>query len=102
MNDPVTPRAPRLMPPGSTALRELAHAINGALTLSAPATQKDEVTYLRLSRARARLVLAACKRILADREADDDDVMCIVGALRDESAQLRDDAYDHRPPLSCA
>jgi hypothetical protein len=33
MSDPVTPSPPRLVPPGSTALGELAHAINGALTL---------------------------------------------------------------------
>ena len=94
MSDPVIPP----VPPGSTPLRELAHAINGALILSAPATQKDELTYLRLSRDRARLVLYACKRVFADREASDGDIMTIAAALRDEAAQLRDDAYDHSPP----
>jgi hypothetical protein len=68
-----------------------------ALTLSAPASQKDELTYLRLSRDRARLVLYACKRILADREADHGDIMAIAASLREEAAQLRDDAYDHGP-----
>jgi hypothetical protein len=85
----------RHVPPNSTALRELLGAIAGALTLSAPATQKDEVTYLRISRDRARTVLLMCRRLLADREADDGDVMAAVAGLRDQAAQLRDDAYDH-------
>jgi hypothetical protein len=96
MNDPDI-RPVRIVPPGSTVLRELAHAINGALTLSAPATQKDELTYLRLSRDRARSVLYACKRIIADRAADSGDIMAIAAALREEAAHLRDDAYDHSP-----
>jgi hypothetical protein len=100
MNDPVHPRPSRPVPPGSTLRRQLAHAINGSLTLSGPASQKDELTYLRLSRDRVRLVQYACKRLLADREAGDCDIMAIAVALRDEAAQLCDDAYDHHPAPS--
>lgn len=78
--------------PPSTPLRELTSAVADALTLSAPATQKDELTYLRLSRDRARLVLFACRRI----QASDRDVMAAVATLRDQAAELRDDAYDHQ------
>jgi hypothetical protein len=42
------------VPPGSTPLRELARAIDQALTLPRPAT-RDEVVYLRYVRDRARL-----------------------------------------------
>lgn len=94
------PRPARPVPPGSTPLRELASAVERALTLPAPATQRDEVTYLRIMRDRARLVLLACRRILRDREIEDEagrDVMAAVAVLRDQVAQLPDDAYDHAP-----
>ncbi len=87
---PVTP-----VPPGSTPLRELLAAITAALTLPGPATDRDEVTYLRIHRDRARLVLFTCRRLLADREADDRDVMVSATRLRDETAQHADDTYDH-------
>jgi hypothetical protein len=96
MSDPAT----RPMPPGSTVLRELAHAVDQALTLPGPATTRDEVTYLRIARDRARLVRAAMLRILDDREAGAADVMAIVATLREETAQLPDDAYDHQPEAS--
>jgi hypothetical protein len=91
--------AVRPVPPGSTPLCELAHAIAAALTLPAPATTRDEVTYLRITRDRARLVLLACRKIITDREIEDDgrDVMLIVTSLRGQAAQLGDDAYGHRP-----
>jgi hypothetical protein len=90
------------VPPGSTPLRELVHAIAMALTLPAPATTRDEVTYLRITRDRARLVLLACRKILADREIEDDDrdVMITVISLRDQAASLPDDEYDHAPDPS--
>jgi hypothetical protein len=46
------------------ALREFCQAIEAALTLDAPATTKVELTYLRISRDRARVVLFGCKGCL--------------------------------------
>jgi hypothetical protein len=82
-----------MTPPGSSALREFCRAIEDALTLAAPATTKDELTYLRISRDRARVVLYGCKRVLADREIDDRDLMVIVASLRDLITQLPADQY---------
>jgi hypothetical protein len=93
VNDPVI----RHVPPNSSALRELAYAINDALALPKPATTRDELTYLRITRDRARLVRGAMRRILADSEIEDSDVMAMVASLRDEAAQLPDDTYDHKP-----
>jgi hypothetical protein len=93
VNDPVI----RHVPPNSSALRELAHAIDDALALPNPATTRDELTYLRITRDRARLVRQAMRRVLADREIEDSDVMAMVASLRDQAAQLPDDAYDHHP-----
>jgi hypothetical protein len=87
----------RQVPPGSTPLRELAHAVDQALTLPRPATTRDEITYLRIMRDRARLVRQAMRRLIADREADDRDVMAAVTALRDATGQLADDACDYEP-----
>jgi hypothetical protein len=87
----------RMVPPGSTPLRELLTAINQALTLPSPATTRDELTYLRISRDRARLVMLMTRRVLADREADDVDLMIAVGQLRDQLADYPDSGYDHNP-----
>jgi hypothetical protein len=86
-----------VVPPNSSALRQLAHAVAAALTLPGPATSRDELTYLRIHRDRARLVLFAMRRVLADREADDRDVMAVVTALRDQAAQMPSGTYDHSP-----
>jgi hypothetical protein len=40
------------------------------------------------------------RRILGDREVSAQDVMAIVTSLRDETAQLPDDSYDHAPEPS--
>jgi hypothetical protein len=98
MSGPVIPP----VPPGSTPLRELAHAVANALALPGPATTRDELTYLRITRDRARLVVFAMRRILADREIENEpgDVMAAVTTLRDQVAELRDDAYDHAPAPS--
>jgi hypothetical protein len=40
------------------------------------------------------------RRLLADHEADDGDVMVMVAALRGEVGQLGDDACDHAPEPS--
>jgi hypothetical protein len=92
---PVPPVPP--VPPGSTPLRELLRAIVGTLSLPGPATQRDETTYLRLHRDRARLVLFAARRLLADREADDVDIMIAVDRLRGETMQHPADTYDPHP-----
>jgi hypothetical protein len=92
--------AVRPIPPGSSPLRELCHAVDQALALPGPATLRDEVTYLRILRDRARLVRQAVRRLLADREAGDRDVMLMANSLRDEAAQLGDDTYDHAPEPS--
>lgn len=100
MNDNLDGPRIREIPPGSTALRELAHAIDSALALPKSATERDELTYLRIARDRSRLVRAAMRRILADRETDDRDIMIAVTSLRDQAAQLPDDSYDHSPEPS--
>jgi hypothetical protein len=53
---------------------------------------------LRIYRDRARLVLLACRRILADREIEDDprDLMAMVVSMREQAAQLGDDASTTR------
>jgi hypothetical protein len=87
MNDPaIRPR--RIVPPGSTPLRELAHAIAGALTLPSDVAELGELDYLRGSRDRARVVLFAMRRIIADHDLDDDDLMSIVATVRDSTTQL--------------
>jgi hypothetical protein len=83
-----------MIPPGSSALREFCRAIEDAFTLAAPATTKDELTYLRISRDRARVVLYGCKRVLADREIDERELMVIVASLRDLTTQLPAHQYN--------
>lgn len=84
------------VPPGSSAHRELLIVIVRALELPAPATQKDELTYLRLSRDRARCVLRACKTALG-RDNDTLDIMATVASLREQLADYPADTYDHHP-----
>jgi hypothetical protein len=91
------PTAPMELPGGS-ALREFCRAVEAALTLAVPATMKDELTYLRISRDRARVVLFGCKRVLADHELDERDLMAIVASLRDMITQLPADQYTSNPP----
>jgi hypothetical protein len=87
------------VPPGSTPLRELAHAIDQALTLPKPATEREELAYLRISRDRARLVRELMREILRDREIEDNprDVMAAVTTLRAQVADLHDDIPGHTP-----
>jgi hypothetical protein len=94
LSEPLPDPAPvRPVPPGSSATRELSSAIAQTLTLPTPAT-KDELTYLRISRDRARVVMLTCRRVLADREADDRDIMITVTQLREQAGQLPPDDYD--------
>jgi hypothetical protein len=87
MNDEI-PIPPRMVPPGSAPLRELAHAIDRALTLSREEAELGELGYLRAARGRARLVRQVARKILSDRELDDDDLMVIVAHLRAEAEDL--------------
>jgi hypothetical protein len=89
-------------PRSVSPLRELAHSVASALTLPNPATTRDELIYLRITRDRARLVLLAMRRILANREIENDpgDVMAALASLRDQIADVRDDTYDHVPEPS--
>ena len=90
------------VPPGSTPLRQVAAAVDQALALPRPASEHDEVTYLRVMRDRAREVRQAMRDILSDRGIEEDgrDVMAVIENLRHRISQLGDDAYDHRPEPS--
>jgi hypothetical protein len=80
----------RMVPPGSTPLREFAHAIAGALTLPNDVAEREEIDYLRASRDHARIVLFAMRRIIADHDIEKDprDVMAIAESIRDCTGQL--------------
>jgi hypothetical protein len=80
----------RIVPPGSTPLRELAHAIAGALTLPNDVADREEIGYLRASRDHARIVLFAMRRIIADHEIESDpgDLMAVVATIRECTDQL--------------
>jgi hypothetical protein len=90
----------RLVPPGSTPLLELAHAIAGALTLPGDVAERDELDYLRASRDHARIVLFAMRRIIADRDLDEDDVMTIAASIRHRTTQLATGDTTPADPLS--
>jgi hypothetical protein len=80
----------RIVPPGSTPLRELAHAIAGALTLPKDVAEREEIDYLRASRDHAPIVLTAMRRIIADHEIenDPDDLMAVAGSIREATGLL--------------
>jgi hypothetical protein len=85
--DPVA-RPRRIVPPNSTRMLELAHAIAGALTLPGDVAEREEIDYLRAGRDHARVVLFAMRRIIADRDLDDNNLMAIVATIRDNTTQL--------------
>jgi hypothetical protein len=60
----------------------------------------DELAYLRTSSSRAGLVLRAMRRILADHEIDDHDVMVFVCSLREQVADYPAEGYHHASPSS--
>jgi hypothetical protein len=78
------------VPPASTPLRELAHAIDQALTLPKAATDRQELIYLRASRDRARLVREIMREIIRDRDIEHDprDIMALVARLRRDAGRL--------------
>ena len=85
-NPTAAPR--RIVPPGSTPLLELAHAIAGALTLPGDVAEREEIDYLRASRDHARIVLFAMRRIIANHDLEEEDLVTIAGSIRDAAGQL--------------
>jgi hypothetical protein len=87
------------VPPGSTALRQVALGVDGVLALPRAATERDELTYLRCLRDRVRLVRQAMADILADPgiEQNPADVMAVVINLRQRASALGDDHSAHQP-----
>ena len=85
------PPLPSMIPPGSTAQRELLRSILDALALPMGANAIDDVRRLRLLDQRARLVTATITRILRDPESDDDDAMIEARSLRDGVADYPPD-----------
>jgi hypothetical protein len=45
------------------------------------------------------VVLLACRRILADHEAEDQEIMVAVSTIREQSRQLPDDQYATHPMM---
>ena len=88
------PPLPPMIPPGSTAQRELLRAIGDALTLPPGINTIDDVRRLRLLDERAKLVTATVGRILSDRESDDDDAAIAARSLGDAVSDYPPD-YGH-------
>ena len=65
--------APRIVPRGSTPLRELADAIAMALGLPRPATERDEHSYLRITRGPGQAGAPGLPEDHGRREIEDDD-----------------------------
>jgi hypothetical protein len=82
--------------PDSPALRELLRTIADALSIPPPATSKDEMTYLRTSRNRARCVIRACQEALG-RERDEKGLAAVAENLQDQLADYPADEYDPNP-----
>lgn len=78
----------RLVPPGSSALREFLTTVVTALDVQPPIEARDIAAYRYLLAARARAVRHTARRLLDDREADDEDVMMAVWSLRDQLTDL--------------
>jgi hypothetical protein len=85
--DPV-PYSRRVVPPGSSALREFLITVVRALDVQPPNEARDLAAYRYLLAARARAVRHTARRLLDDREADDEDVMIAVWSLRDQLSDL--------------
>ena len=90
MNDALMPRQSDFTP-----CRVLLQAIRDALTVPPPVSDRDELTYLRICRDRSWLVIAACGRVLGDRDGGDRDLLIASEALRDETIDYPPDGYQH-------
>jgi hypothetical protein len=82
------PYSRRMVPPGSSALREFLTTVVTALDVQPPNEARDIAAYRYLLAARARAVRHTARRLLDDRQADDEDVMIAVWALRDQLTDL--------------
>jgi hypothetical protein len=92
--------------PGSIALREFSNAIaagtapaSGIRAAMASAQSADEIAHLRLCRNHVLLVSRVMRRIPANREIDDPDVMAFVVTLREQISDYLADG-DHHAGLS--
>jgi len=84
-----------MLPPGSTANRELYAATVAALDCPPPATPQDERVCLRTVRDRARVVLQVIARLASDREAGAADVLRAAHVIGGRVADVPADGYDH-------
>jgi hypothetical protein len=82
------PHSRCLVPPGSSALREFLTTVVSALDVQPPNEARDIAAYRYLLAARARAVRHTARRLLDDRQADDEDVMIAVWSLRDQLTNL--------------
>jgi len=89
------PYSRRVVPPGSSALRELLTTVASALEVKPPTEARDLAAYRYLLAARARAVRHTVRRLLDDREAEDEDVMIAVWALRDQLRELTPTYQEH-------
>ena len=87
MNEPEHPHVP-VVPPGSTAQRELLYAVCDALAVPGPAYRTDEGACALLVRRRAHAVEEHTRRLADELEADDSDVMATVELIREATARL--------------
>jgi len=83
--------------PPATPLRVFQRAVLDALTLPAPASSPDEIVRFRLLGERAKIVAAACRRLLAGTEADSADLLMAAGVITDLCAGYPADSYDWHP-----
>jgi hypothetical protein len=84
-----------MVPPGSSALRELLATLVSGLEVKPPTEARDLAAYRYLLAARARAVRQTARRLLDDREADDEDVMIAVWTLRDQLRELTPTYQEH-------
>jgi hypothetical protein len=97
--EPNPSRMTRLVPPGGTAFRELIHAIAQALTLPDDAVSMAQDAYLRVARDRARVVLFAMRRVLADRDIDDSAIVGIANDIKYQAGVLEDGDASPADPM---
>jgi hypothetical protein len=85
----------RAVPPNSSALREFLATVVVALEVKPPVEARDLAAYRYLLAARARAVRHTARRLLDDREADDEDVMVAVWVLREQLCELTPTYQEH-------
>jgi hypothetical protein len=91
---PDRPTSP-VTPPGTTPCRVLLRTIRTALNTPYPAGEADKDPYLILRSKRASLAAEACDRVLADPDADGDDMLISAAALTRQLADYPASTYRH-------